>query len=132
MSLATATSGFTLATTTLGASIALITPKLTTTFTPKVAVCTGNHLTMLANREFEIWMNMPVPVPGTTITDCYPDQFMQSFLSAAGGITQPAFDPLVCPQSYSTVGPYTSNYIACCPRYVKVCKSHFPTVLMRL
>jgi hypothetical protein len=109
---------FATATTTISPAIALATPKLTTTFIPTAPSCTGNHLSMLANREFEIWMNMPVPVPGTTITDCYPDQFIQSFLSAQGGITQPAFNPLVCPQSYSAVGPYTSNYIACCPRYV--------------
>jgi hypothetical protein len=114
----TTTSSLTAATptTTIGSPIALATPKLTTTFTPTAPSCTGNHLTMLANREFEIWMNMPVPVSGTTVTDCYPDQFLQSFLSAEGGITQAAFNPLVCPQSYSAVGPYTSNYIACCPR----------------
>lgn len=60
-------------------------------------------------------MNEPVPVPNTTISDCYPTQYMTSFLNLAGGVTQPAFDPLVCPQSYTQVAVYTSNYIACCP-----------------
>ncbi|TVY91601.1 hypothetical protein LAWI1_G003937 [Lachnellula willkommii] len=70
---------------------------------------------MLANRAFEIWMNEPVPVPESTFTDCYPSQFATSYLLQAGGITQPAFNPLICPVNYSTMGPFTSNYIACCP-----------------
>ncbi|KAH7378097.1 hypothetical protein BKA64DRAFT_249165 [Cadophora sp. MPI-SDFR-AT-0126] len=106
MSLVTATSA---------ASMALITPSLTTTFMPKVTACTENRATMLANRAFQIWMNAPVPVPGTTFTDCYPSQFITSLLLSAGSVTQPAFAPLICPQHYSAVGPYTSNYIACCP-----------------
>ena len=109
MSLATATSA---------ASLALITPSLTTTFMPKITACTENRVTMLANRAFQIWMNAPVPVPGTTFTDCYPSQFITSLLLSAGSVTQPAFAPLICPKHYSAVGPYTSNYIACCPRYV--------------
>jgi len=60
-------------------------------------------------------MNMPVPVPGSTFTDCYPSQYMTSYLLSAGAVTQPAFNPLICPQNYAAVGPYTSNYIACCP-----------------
>lgn len=40
---------------------------------------------------------------------------MTSYLLSAGAVTQPAFNPLICPQHYSAVGPYTSNYIACCP-----------------
>jgi hypothetical protein len=42
---------------------------------------------------------------------------MTSYLQSAGGVTQAAFDPLICPGDYSAVGPYTSNYIACCPKY---------------
>ncbi|KAG4440569.1 hypothetical protein IFR05_003936 [Cadophora sp. M221] len=106
MSLATATSA---------ASLGLITPSLTTTFIPTATTCTENRVTMLANRAFQIWMNAPVPVPGTTFTDCYPSQYITSFLLSAGSVTQPAFAPLICPQHYSAVGPYTSNYIACCP-----------------
>ncbi|KAH6673020.1 hypothetical protein B0J14DRAFT_512963 [Halenospora varia] len=99
--------------TTSAASV--LAPALTTTFVPSATTCTENRLTMLANREFQIWNNMPIPVPGTTLGDCYPSQFMSSYLSSAGGVTQAAFNPLVCPINYSAVGPYTSNYIACCP-----------------
>ncbi len=100
--------------------MATVTPMLTTTFVPTATTCTENRLTMLENRGYEIWMNMPVPVPGTTFSDCYPSQYMTSYLLSAGGVTQPAFNPLVCPQNYAAVGPYTSNYIACCPRSVAV------------
>ncbi len=107
-------------TTTSATVVATVAPALTTTFIPKATTCTENRLTMLANREFQIWMNPPFPVPGSTFTDCYPSQFMTSFLLSAGAVTQPAFAPLICPQHYSAVGPYTSNYIACCPRYMIV------------
>ncbi|KAE9377364.1 hypothetical protein N431DRAFT_436593 [Stipitochalara longipes BDJ] len=70
---------------------------------------------MLENDEFRIWLNAPVPVPGTTISSCYPHQFMSSFLLQTGGISQAPFEPLVCPEGYTTQGPFTSNYIACCP-----------------
>ncbi|TVY35113.1 hypothetical protein LOCC1_G007601 [Lachnellula occidentalis] len=91
------------------------TPALTTTFIPTATTCTENRLTMLANKAFQIWMNEPVPVPGTTLTDCYPSQFANSYLLSAGGVTRPAFNPLICPENYATMGPFTSNYIACCP-----------------
>ncbi|TVY37334.1 hypothetical protein LSUB1_G004744 [Lachnellula subtilissima] len=100
---------------TASATAALTSPALTTTFIPTATTCTENRLTMLANRAFEIWMNEPVPVPGSTLTDCYPSQFATSYLLQAGGITQPAFNPLICPVNYSSMGPFTSNYIACCP-----------------
>ncbi|KAG9235696.1 hypothetical protein BJ875DRAFT_264352 [Amylocarpus encephaloides] len=100
---------------TTSATAVVVTPALTTTFTPTATGCIKNQLTMLANREYQIWLNMPLPVPGTTMSECYPSQFMSSYLESAGGVTQAAFDPLVCPQSYSAVGPFTSNYIACCP-----------------
>jgi hypothetical protein len=72
---------------------------------------------MLQNDGFRIWLNAPLPVPGTTIMSCYPSQFASSFLLQTGGVSQAAFSPLVCPQGYTTQGPFTSNYIACCPRY---------------
>lgn len=100
------------------ASLASITPALTTTFKPEATTCTENRLTMLANRAYEIWMNEPIPVPGSTLSDCYPSQFMQSYTLLGAKVTQPAFNPLVCPENYETMGPFTSNYIACCPRYV--------------
>jgi len=89
---------------------------LTTTFTaPTQCAQSIGGLTMLENDVFRIWLNAPLPVPGTTISSCYPDQFMSSFLLQAGGVTQAPFEPLVCPEGYSTIGPFTSNYIACCP-----------------
>ncbi|RDL41366.1 uncharacterized protein BP5553_01345 [Venustampulla echinocandica] len=94
---------------------AMATPALTTTFIPKASTCTENHLTILPDKSNEIWMNAPIPVSGTTFSDCYPTQFMSSYLLAASSTIQPAFNPLVCPENYSTVGAFASNYIACCP-----------------
>jgi len=97
---------------------ASIAPALTTVFAPAATSCLENRLTMMENQEYRIWMNEILPVPGTTFTECYPSQFMTSYLLQQGGITQPAFEYLKCPISWSAVGPYTSNYIACCPKYV--------------
>ncbi|PVH79952.1 hypothetical protein DL98DRAFT_588946 [Cadophora sp. DSE1049] len=72
-------------------------------------------LTMLKNDGFRIWLNHPLPVPGTTITSCYAPEFASSFLLERGGVSQAAMSPLVCPAGYTTQGPFTSNYIACCP-----------------
>ncbi|CAG8957023.1 hypothetical protein HYFRA_00012503 [Hymenoscyphus fraxineus] len=94
---------------------AMVAPTLTTTFMPSNTACVENHLTMLENRKWEIWMNEVLPVPGTTMTDCYPTQYINSRLELAGGVTQGAFQALICPQSYSSLAAYTSNYIACCP-----------------
>lgn len=105
-----------MSTTTANVALATVTPTLTTTFVPAATTCTAHQLTMLENRGYEIWANIPVPVSGSTFSDCYPSQYMTSYLLAAGGVTQPAFNPLVCPAGYTTIGPYTSNYIACCPR----------------
>jgi len=92
---------------------------ITTTFTaPTQCAQSIGGLTMLENDGFRIWLNAPLPVPGTTISSCYPNQFMSSFLLQTGGISQAPFQPLVCPDGYKTQGPYTSNYIACCPMFV--------------
>ncbi|KAF8851781.1 hypothetical protein BDZ45DRAFT_750278 [Acephala macrosclerotiorum] len=89
---------------------------ITTTFTaPTACAQSVGGLTMLQDDQFRIWLNHPLPVPGTTITSCYPDEFASSFLLQTGGVSQAAFSPLVCPDGYTTQGPYTSNYIACCP-----------------
>ena len=73
---------------------------------------------MLQNDQFRIWLNAPLPVPGTTISSCYPDEFISNFLLQTGGASQAPISPLVCPNGYTTQGPFTSNYIACCPRSV--------------
>jgi len=95
---------------------------ITTTFTaPTQCPQSVGGLTMLENDGFRIWLNAPLPVPGTTISSCYPDQFISSFLLQTGGLSQAPFSPLVCPAGYTTQGPFTSNYIACCPRFVLPC-----------
>jgi hypothetical protein len=92
---------------------------LTTTFTAPTQCAQANGgLTMLQDDGFRIWLNAPLPVPGTTFSSCYPSQFMSSFLLQKGGISQAPFSGLVCPDGYTTQGPFTSNYIACCPRYI--------------
>jgi hypothetical protein len=101
--------------------ISTITPAMTAAFTPTATACLNNQLTMLENQAYNIWLNYPLPVPHSTFSDCYPSQFMSSFLASAAGTTQAAFSPLVCPGGYTTVStswPAASNYIACCPRFV--------------
>ncbi|KAH6707941.1 hypothetical protein BKA61DRAFT_697765 [Leptodontidium sp. MPI-SDFR-AT-0119] len=89
---------------------------ITTTFTaPTQCAESVGGLTMLKNDGFRIWLNHPLPVPGTTITSCYAPEFASSFLLERGGVSQAAMSPVVCPAGYTTQGPFTSNYIACCP-----------------
>jgi hypothetical protein len=93
---------------------------ITTTFTaPTQCAQSVGGLTMLENDDFRIWLNAPLPVPGTTVSSCYPDEFISSFLLQTAGISQAPFNPLVCPDGYTTQGPFTSNYIACCPRFAR-------------
>jgi hypothetical protein len=90
---------------------------ITTAFTaPTQCAQSIGGLTMLQNKAYQIWLNDPEPVPGTIISSCYASQFMSSYLLEQGGVSQAAFNPLICPQGYTAQGPYTSNYIACCPR----------------
>jgi hypothetical protein len=93
---------------------------VTTTFTaPTQCAQSVGGLTMLENDGFRIWLNAPLPVPGTTVSSCYPDQYISSFLLQTGGTSQAPFSALVCPDGYTTQGPFTSHYIACCPRFVR-------------
>ncbi|KAH8817488.1 hypothetical protein F5884DRAFT_251091 [Xylogone sp. PMI_703] len=96
---------------------------LTTVFTPP-ATCTENRLTMLSSPGFFIWDNEPIPVPTSTVNDCYPPEFLQNYTSIpsfsrgstiipASSIV-PAMSPLICPEAWATV--FTQDaYIACCP-----------------
>lgn len=87
---------------------------LTTTFTPP-ATCTQDHLTMLESLDYRIYKNYPDPA-GTTLTDCYPTQFLSSYFSQKAVQTPlPAFAPLVCPIGYETATTNTDGYLACCP-----------------
>ncbi|KAH7381125.1 hypothetical protein BKA64DRAFT_713686 [Cadophora sp. MPI-SDFR-AT-0126] len=89
---------------------------ITTTFVaPTQCAESIGGFTMLKNDAFRIWLNHPLPVPGTTITSCYAPEFASSFLLEKGGVSQAAMSPLVCPAGYTTQGTFTSNYIACCP-----------------
>lgn len=94
---------------------------ISTTFTPP-ATCTQDQLTLMEYYQYQIWLNYPVPVPGTTSTGCYPSQFISSYFSAQYITTPlPAPTPLVCPVGYGTILSTTvssSDYIACCPSYV--------------
>lgn len=116
------------ASSTTHSSASLVTPAMTTAFTPTATACMKNQLTMLENQAYEIWLNYPLPVPHTTVSDCYPSQFMESFLASAAGTTQAAFSPLVCPAGYTTVStswPAATNYIACCPTFVHLAREIF-------
>ncbi|KAE9378874.1 hypothetical protein N431DRAFT_553216 [Stipitochalara longipes BDJ] len=89
---------------------------ITTTFTgPPACAQSVGGLTMLQDEAYFIWLNAPVPVPGVTISSCYPPQFMSSFLAQQAGSSPPAFSSLVCPSGYATQAKYANNYIACCP-----------------
>ena len=102
---------------------------VSTTFTPP-ATCTQSHLTLMEYYQYQIWLNYPDPVPGTTSTACYPSQFMSSYFSAQKLTTPlPAPTPLVCPVGYGTILSTTvssSEYIACCPSYVDVTYRSLP------
>lgn len=100
---------------------------LTTTFTPP-ARCTqaSEMFSMLAPRS-EIWANDPVPVSGSTVSSCYPSEWLADYTSttktttftgkATGMVSSivPAMSPLVCPLRWETVLTAPGNYIACCP-----------------
>ncbi|KAI1378486.1 hypothetical protein F4677DRAFT_443701 [Hypoxylon crocopeplum] len=89
-------------------SVLTVTVKaLTTTFTPPSS-CGDMHLTQLASPGYEIWLNEPMPVPGSKFGDCYPKDF------AAGYTSAPMFSPLVCPQGWNAVKTWANGYIACC------------------
>ncbi|CAO2658542.1 Nn.00g062650.m01.CDS01 [Neocucurbitaria sp. VM-36] len=91
---------------------------LSTTFTP-AASCAANKLTILPPPGYLIWANEPVPVPGTTVTNCYPSEFLKSYTSVSSGDVGssivPVMSPLVCPSNFCTRYLGDENYIACCP-----------------
>lgn len=91
---------------------------LSTTFTP-AASCASNKLTILPPPGYFIWANEPVPFNGTTVTNCYPPEFLTSYTSLPSGIdgtsVVPVMSPLVCPSNFCTQWVGDDNYIACCP-----------------
>ncbi|KAI1818560.1 hypothetical protein GGS20DRAFT_527618 [Poronia punctata] len=91
---------------------------LTTTFVPPDS-CNGGHLTMVAPPAYFIWLNEPVPVPGTTVSDCYPSEFLEYYTTyhsnpTTTGSRVPMMSPLVCPLGWQVVTK-TGDYQACCP-----------------
>ncbi|RFU33042.1 hypothetical protein B7463_g3276, partial [Scytalidium lignicola] len=79
---------------------------------------------MLSSPGFFIWANEPVPVPATTMSECYPREFLESYTSvpsfSSGSIVipassiVPALSPFICPEAWNTVLT-EGSYIACCP-----------------
>ena len=115
--MAPATGTASLAVAATGTTKSVVPFDITTTYTaPTQCAQSIGGLTMLENDQYRVWLNAILPVPGTTVTACYPSQYISSFLLQTGGISQAAMSPLVCPAGYTTQGPFTSNYIACCPR----------------
>ncbi|TGJ87868.1 hypothetical protein E0Z10_g896 [Xylaria hypoxylon] len=91
---------------------------LTTTFIPPES-CNQAQLTMLSSPGYYIWLNEPVPVPGTTISDCYPPEFLEYYTTyhvnpTDVGSLVPLMSPLVCPFGWQVVAN-TGDYQACCP-----------------
>ncbi|OLN87683.1 hypothetical protein CCHL11_05631 [Colletotrichum chlorophyti] len=104
------------ASTATAASTGIPTAALTTTFTPP-AQCTENHLTMLVGALEKIWINEPVPLPGSTISSCYPTQWLSGYTSimSESSSIAPFISPLVCPSGWNTESStWSSGYIACC------------------
>ncbi|KAI3320757.1 hypothetical protein HD806DRAFT_537825 [Xylariaceae sp. AK1471] len=91
---------------------------LTTTFIPPDS-CNQGQLTMLSSPGYQIWFNEPVPVPGSTISDCYPPEFLQYYTTyrvnpTTVGSRVPMMSPLVCPFNWEVVSG-KGDYQACCP-----------------
>ena len=118
-SLPTSTTPSTSASTTQAPTYIFSTPSITTTFKPPPE-CTEGHITMLERQQYFIWENEPLPVPNSTFSECYPPQFMTSYLQSYSSTIAPAFSPLVCPDNYQTIFSQAMTnrpmYIACCPR----------------
>ena len=94
--------------------------ELTTIFTPSPS-CSAGSFDQLLYHQSDIFLNYPNPIPGITLSACYPSQFLSSYLAQLTVSTLlPAFDPLVCPSGY-TNAPITyapsvpPGYLACCP-----------------
>ncbi|KAI0965011.1 hypothetical protein F4678DRAFT_454216 [Xylaria arbuscula] len=91
---------------------------LTTTFIPPES-CNQEQLTMLSPPGYFIWLNEPVPVPGTTVSDCYPPEFLEYYKTyhinpTIVGSMVPLMSPLVIPFGWYMVSN-KDDYLACCP-----------------
>ncbi|KAI8632982.1 hypothetical protein F5Y19DRAFT_419675 [Xylariaceae sp. FL1651] len=91
---------------------------LTTTFMPPDS-CNQDQFTMLSSPGYFIWLNEPVPVSGTTVSDCYPSEFLEYYTTyhvnpTTVGSRVPLMSPLVCPLGWQAV-LQVNDYQACCP-----------------
>lgn len=91
---------------------------LTTTFIPPEP-CNDARLTMLSSPGYFIWLNEPLPVPGTTVSDCYPTEFLEYYTTyrvnpTTVGSMVPLMSPLICPIGWQVVSE-KGDYQACCP-----------------
>ncbi|KAI0544694.1 hypothetical protein F4679DRAFT_563735 [Xylaria curta] len=91
---------------------------LTTTFIPPES-CNEEHLTILSSPGYFVWLNEPVPVPETTMSACYPPEFLSYYTtyhvnSVTVGSMVPLMSPLVCPFGWHPVFS-TRDYQALCP-----------------
>jgi hypothetical protein len=91
---------------------------LTTTFIPPDS-CNEAQLTQLPSPGYQLWLNEPVPIPGVTVSDCYPSEFMEYYTTyhvnpTTVGSRVPMMSPLVCPYNWQVVST-KDDYQACCP-----------------
>ncbi|CAN8101432.1 unnamed protein product [Discula destructiva] len=90
---------------------------LTTTFTAPSS-CYDDLLTMLTAKSYQIWINEPLPLPGTMLGECYPSEWSNGYTSVVGSSSSiaPMMSPLVCPSGWNTQSDdkWSSGYIACC------------------
>ncbi|KAI1744446.1 hypothetical protein F4680DRAFT_404779 [Xylaria scruposa] len=91
---------------------------LTTTFIPPES-CNEEHLTMLSSPGYFVWLNEPVPVPETTMSACYPPEFLSYYTpyhvnSITVGSMVPLMSPLVHPFGWKVVAS-SGDYQGLCP-----------------
>lgn len=71
--------------------------------------------------DFRIWLNEPLPVPGSTFSSCYPSAWIADYSSVEGQSSSiaPLVSPMVCPSGWDTASSVSqgtlSGYLACCP-----------------
>ncbi|KAF6790751.1 CFEM domain protein [Colletotrichum musicola] len=97
-------------------AIPVPTVALTTTFAPP-AECAENHLTMLVGALEKIWINEPAPLPNTTISSCYPTEWVDGYSSvmSKSSSVAPFMSPLVCPSGWnSESSTWANGYVVCC------------------
>lgn len=71
---------------------------------------------MLSSPFYLVWLNEPLPVPSSTVSACYPSEFLAAYAASTSGLSSvPPMSPLVCPLGWTTVTSAPGDYVACCP-----------------